>query len=159
MTEENSTLTGRDRSLADIAHYVHLLARQLFTAPISDERVVQLTATEGLVMQHVDRSPGIRVSDIATRLGLRSPNASTAVRELERKGMIRREPDAADRRATGIWPTDLARENLALIRAHWAEILDDTPATDKALETAAAVLASAEATLATLPVVTVSDAP
>lgn len=142
---------GRAEQLADLVHFVQTIARQVHTAPLVDPEIVELSQLEGLTMQFIDRHPGVRAAELATHLGLKHSNASAALRELDRKGMIRREPDPTDRRAATIWPTELAERNLVRMRAHWARLLSPVPVSDADLSATVATLKSVEAELAHHP--------
>lgn len=142
---------GRAEHLADLVNFVQTITRQVHTAPIDDRQIIQLSQLEGLTMQHIDRYPGLHAAELAASLGLKHSNASAALRELERKGMIRREPDPADRRAATIWPTALAEQNLVRMRAHWARLLSATGITEQDLTTTVAALRLIESTLAEHP--------
>lgn len=137
-----ATLSEREDLLADLVHHVLTIARRVHVASSSDDaRLIPLTQLEGLVMQYIDRHPGVRVSEIGMDLGLQHSNASTALRALEEKGLVRRAPDSSDRRASTVWPTPAASENLERTRAHWAALL-------AGVETPVAVLRDAVRSLA-----------
>jgi DNA-binding MarR family transcriptional regulator len=53
------------------------------------------------------RATGVRVGEIATRVGSSVPTASRLVSRLERRGLVEVERDAADRRATLVRLTPL----------------------------------------------------
>jgi DNA-binding MarR family transcriptional regulator len=55
----------------------------------------------------------LRVGEIARALGLTVGGTSKIVDRLERAGLLRREPDAADRRASRVVLTDVGRSSLA----------------------------------------------
>lgn len=116
---------NRGEQLADLAHLVLSVARDIKMAGRVNSSIIEVTELESLVMGCVQGNPGIGPSKIRARIGLRSSNVSPVLRSLERKGMIERIPDPRDRRATGIYPTPLARQNLAKVRAQWAALLDD----------------------------------
>lgn len=63
----------------------------------------------------VGRSPdaSLRVGELATALGTTVGGTSKIVDRIERAGLFRREPDAADRRASRVALTDAGRRNLA----------------------------------------------
>lgn len=127
---------GRERAeqLADFAHAVLSVARDIRIAMRDEAGIVEMTQLESLVMNHVERNPGISPSRISTEVGLRSSNASALLRALERKGMIQRVPDPTDRRSVSVQATPLAARNLARVRAEWAALLAEhvAPAVDLA---------------------------
>lgn len=144
-----SSTTQRDAELlADLVQLSQSIARHVYTVPAENPDILYLTRLEGVTMQLIDRHPGMRATELADRLGLRHSNASTALRELERKGMVRREPDPTDRRASLIWPTALANANLARLRAHWARMLAPLGLAPEDLTGAVAVLQRVEAAVA-----------
>lgn len=138
---------SRESRLADIVHLLQTISRQVHTAAVDDPQIIELSQLEGLTMQFIDRHPGVRASLLAAELGLKHSNASAALRELERKGMVRRAVEPADRRAAAIWPTDLAERNLRLVRAHWARLLAPADIDDDDLATAVSALSAIETAL------------
>jgi len=78
----------------------------------------------------VERSPdgSLRVGEVATSLGLTVGGASKIVDRIERAGLLRREPDAADRRASRVALTDAGRRKLSTAsetyEAEMATVLD-----------------------------------
>lgn len=149
MQARTTPSTQRDELLADVVVLAQSISRQVHTAPVDDPDLISLTQVESLAMQHIDRHPGERVTELAATLGLKSSNASTALRDLERKGMIRRQADPSDRRASTVWPTTRARENLVRVRAQWARMLAAVGLTDGELETMVGLLHAVEARLST----------
>lgn len=55
----------------------------------------------------------LRVGELAAALGLTVGGTSKIVDRIERAGLLRREPDAADRRASRVALTDTGRSSLA----------------------------------------------
>lgn len=63
-------------------------------------------------------TPGdIRLKDLAERLRIAPRSATEVVDQLEAKGLVRREPDPSDRRATLIVPTDAGRQLFTEVQA------------------------------------------
>lgn len=135
---------SRDDALADLADVVLSVARKIHARTSEASDAIPLTPLEALAMQHIDRRPGITSSEFAADLSLKSSNASAALRELERKGLIRRDPDPADRRTVRVTATARASENLLRVRHTWASLLSDLPVDAARLETATELLRSAE---------------
>ncbi|MFJ6376163.1 MarR family winged helix-turn-helix transcriptional regulator [Pseudarthrobacter oxydans] len=133
-----------DNALADLADLVLNVAREIRLQVDESADVISLTPSEGNVMRFVDRSPGTSANGVATGTGLRRPNLSAALRGLEAKGLIRREPNQDDRREVRVFPTDRAALNLLRLREIWAERLQP------ALEQDAADVNSSIALLARL---------
>lgn len=67
----------------------------------------------------IGRSPDerLRVGELATALGFTVGGTSKVVDRIERAGLLRREPDAQDRRASRIALTDVGRRTLAAASA------------------------------------------
>ena len=86
---------------------------------------------ESAVMRFIDRNPGTSASAAAEATQLISSNFSRALRSLEKKGLVRRDVDQNDARRVHLYPTELAHENLRLLRDVWGRLLDgiiDDPA-------------------------------
>jgi DNA-binding MarR family transcriptional regulator len=56
----------------------------------------------------IHKTPGLGVRELAAREGVSAAAMSRAVDRLERAGLVRRKPDAADRRRHGLTVTDEA---------------------------------------------------
>lgn len=69
----------------------------------------QAQALALLAVRGAPDRPALRVSDIAAELAITRPTTSDAIAALERKGLIRREPDPRDARATGLVLTEAGR--------------------------------------------------
>ncbi|WP_084126921.1 MarR family winged helix-turn-helix transcriptional regulator [Demequina sp. NBRC 110054] len=127
MTETEATAksgrTAVQADLADLAAAVLVLARRLHAAEQRAEGLVPLGGVEVLVMQHVDRHPGVSPSALAVAIGLKPSNASAAIRALEEKGLVERRKAEDDARCVELWATARAAENLASLRAHWRDLL------------------------------------
>jgi DNA-binding MarR family transcriptional regulator len=68
--------------------------------------------------------PAPRLSDIAGQLGISRPSASDTVAALERKGLVRRQPDPRDARAAGLVLTG-SGEAVAREAGDWPAVLLD----------------------------------
>ncbi len=113
-----------DAMWGDFAELVLRVARELDPHGVSTgPDVVALTGTEILAMRWIDGHPGTSPSATAVATGLRRSNLSTALRELERKGMIERRGAPNDGRQVQLFPTDLAIENIGRLRAWWSQSL------------------------------------
>ena len=110
--------------LADLADLVLNVAKLIRSRSPSGPGVIELKETERLVMRLVDLHPGITPSELAQRARLQRTNVSTALRGLEAKGMVAR--TSAGGRAVTVNPTQLAVDNLAVLRAAWAAELAPT---------------------------------
>lgn len=114
---------GDTSGITDLADVLLSVARKITVRADEDPGFVTLTQLECLVMRHIDKHPGITPSRIAAAVGLKTSNASTALRSLEAKGFITREPDPRDRRTVHIYPTPLAADNLRRVRRVWHSLL------------------------------------
>ncbi len=113
----------RATQLADLAHFVLSVARDIRIYGHLDPEIIDVTSLESIVMNHIKRYPGTTPSRLCDEVGLRSSNASALLLSLEAKGMIRRIPDPKDHRAVSLQVTPLAARNLKKVRAAWARFL------------------------------------
>ena len=91
---------GHEQGLADLADAIVHTARLIRLWDQAAETVVPLSLIEAAVLEHVDRHPGCRPSDVARELRMRSSNFSAALRVLEKQGFVERRaarPTAAPR--------------------------------------------------------------
>ncbi|SDT99366.1 DNA-binding transcriptional regulator, MarR family [Amycolatopsis keratiniphila] len=72
----------------------------------------ELRFNDGVVFQHVLAGP-LSISALAERMGVTQQAASKAVAELERRGLLRREPDPADARSRLLHLTEKAGSAIA----------------------------------------------
>lgn len=108
-----------DDQLADIAETILGIARELRLRIDADPE--HLTPSESHVMRYINHRPGVTPSEVARFTGLQRSNLSTALRTLEKRGLIHRRADPADARAANLFPTRHANDNLARLRHQWAE--------------------------------------
>lgn len=111
-----------------------------------------IPTTEMVMLKQVLTTPGATVGELAQALGLRQPNASAAIRLLVSKGLVTKEPEAADKRVVRIQPTDLGRSEHGAIAEAWAGPVEDAiaaldPAHRDALDAAADALRALHAEL------------
>jgi len=126
--------------LADLAELVMSVSRRLNAVVRADAQAVQLSSLERLVMRHIGLHPGTTPTQISNLFGMKSSNTSTALRSLERRGFVRREVDPDDGRAAHLYPTQSATDNLARVRAHWAQLLGPYVSSDAKLDGVVALL-------------------
>lgn len=112
-----------------------------------------IPTTELALLKQIVATPGLTVGQLAAILGLRQPNASSAIRELVDRGFVAKEAAPQDRRAVCIVPTELGRSEHEEIAAAWARPLEAaigtlSPQQQQALEAAADALAALQAALA-----------
>ena len=84
------------------------------------------TPLESAVMRFIDRNPGTSAGAAAEATQLISSNFSRAVRDLEKKGLVRRDVDQHDGRRIRLYPTEQAHQNLQQLRDIWSRLLDGT---------------------------------
>jgi DNA-binding MarR family transcriptional regulator len=70
----------------------------------------ELTVPQSAVMQAVVTHDGISLKDLSREVSLAHSTVSGIVDRLEKRGMIDRRPDAADRRVTRIHPAAIVRK-------------------------------------------------
>ncbi|WP_062305357.1 MarR family winged helix-turn-helix transcriptional regulator [Demequina subtropica] len=120
-----------DRDLAELAECILRIARELDPhAAGAGVDVVPLTGTETAVLRWIHRNPGTSPSAAAEATGLKRPNLSVALRSLEGKGLVSREPDPDDHRHAVLHATPLADEGIARLRAFWASRIRDAMGID-----------------------------
>ncbi|MGW0036231.1 MarR family winged helix-turn-helix transcriptional regulator [Gordonia sp. NPDC003376] len=116
-------MTDDPDMLADLADAVMELSRKLDPRSPGIRDVIALTGTEVAVIRQVHRHPRITPSRLAGLTGLQRSNISTALRSLEARGMVVREHPDGNARSVELVATELARENLRRLRAHWVTLL------------------------------------
>lgn len=89
-------------SLNFIGRKLLLLSERAMVAP---EGMIQLPVAETLVLRAVVAEPGLTVTDLAAQLGIAQSRISQVAAALEQRGMLRRYPDASDRRRQRIEPS------------------------------------------------------
>jgi DNA-binding MarR family transcriptional regulator len=133
-----------DRRWAQLADLVLIIAREIQFRGYSDERAVQLSPSEGMVMRHLQGDPAAPPSRIAAATGLQRTNLSTVLRSLEAKGLVERHVSPDDRRGVTVHLTQRGRTNYAVVRQEWAAAVSaaaggDTGDLDTALKLLKAV--------------------
>lgn len=109
------------------------------------EAAGDLTATEVDMLMVAEKRGPARMSDLATFCGLNPTMVSRLVPQLEQTGLLARQGDPADKRASLVGATDKARSLLDQVRSERADILshllDELPAEDRqAVQAAVPVL-------------------
>lgn len=84
-------------------------------------RATGLPSSEIALLKQVVDQPGSTVGELAVALGLRQPNVSAAARELQLRGLVLKEPDAADRRIVRVFPTPRGIAEHREIAQSWTE--------------------------------------
>jgi DNA-binding MarR family transcriptional regulator len=125
-----------DETIATIETALYSLARRLRQAQLKDYIARQAgddidqAGMAVLYMLHGEQ-PGLRVTDLAGRLGIDPPAVTRKVQQLERLGLVSRARDACDARASLLQVTDQGRQVLKrflLARHQWlTALLADWP--------------------------------
>ena len=94
---------------------------------VYDRRVksVGLTRSQWWVLNHLFRTPGVSQSELAAILEIERPTLGRLLDRLERKGWVRREDDANDRRAWRVYLTPAAQPAMRKLRKHAAGLRRD----------------------------------
>lgn len=133
---------------ADLADLILIVAREIQFRGYSDERAVQLSQSEGMVMRHLVQHASATPSQIAAATGLQRTNVSPVLRDLEKKGLIERHVDPQDRRGVSVHRTRRGAENYALVRKEWGSAVSTAAEGDATgLNAAVALLKAIEAGL------------
>lgn len=141
---ERQELSPDEALLADLADRIVHVSRLLTARVTETPEIVPVSSLEALVLRHVDRHPGISSSQIAANLQLRTSNASTVLRSLGEKGMLRRENDPMDGRAAHFVLTDLARDSVRHVRSIWSSMLGSSLPEGADVEATLALLSALE---------------
>ncbi|KAA2253598.1 MarR family transcriptional regulator [Solihabitans fulvus] len=82
-----------------------------------------LQPTQLIVLSQLLEQGPLRIGTIANRVRCSQPTATTVVTGLEEGGLVRREPDPADGRATRVVLTELGKETIISMANVEAELL------------------------------------
>lgn len=106
--------------------------------PLMDEELrnqadMDLATYNALLHAHLEGPIGIRMKDMARNATLSTSGLTALVDRLERQGLVQRNPDPDDRRATRVTLTDAGQErarqaahvHIASIERHLASLLTD----------------------------------
>jgi len=75
-----------------------------------------ITGGQASLLVAIKRSPGIGVNELAGRERVSPPAITGAIRRLERGGLVRREPDAVDRRRHGLYVSEEGERVLRAVK-------------------------------------------
>jgi DNA-binding MarR family transcriptional regulator len=123
------------------------LAQEALQLLVSMHRIVRhlrrsrtttlLHPTQFLALMLIADEQPIRIGEIAARVPCSQPTATTTVAALEQAGLVRREPDPVDGRATAVVLTDAGAHTVEASGRQAAEelasLLHRLPAADQAL--------------------------
>lgn len=123
MNPDRRAQDGRDLPtvLRDLAWTVHRLVPEVAGVP-------PLPTTELAVIKQILGAPGITVTELSKRLGMRQSNVSAAVRSLVDRGLAVRSVDPADRRVARLTPTENAFGARQTIRTVWSGTVEQAMA-------------------------------
>lgn len=141
----------RALDLADLADSILGIARTISERGFRDRRIVPLSPLEVLTLRHIRRNPGITPTRIGIDLALKSSNTSVALRDLEKKNFIRREPDPNDRRSSRIYVTPEAMDSVHRVRAEMQTLFADLDLDDETLHRCTAALTAFEGSMSGRP--------
>ncbi|WP_280396827.1 MarR family winged helix-turn-helix transcriptional regulator [Nocardia carnea] len=115
MNSDRRTQGGRDLPtvLRDLAWTVHRLVPEVAGVP-------HLPTTELAVLKQILATPGITVTELSKRLGMRQSNVSAAVRGLVERGLVARSADPVDRRVIRLTPTEKSFGARQTIHTVWS---------------------------------------
>ncbi len=84
-----------------------------------------------MVLRHVQREPGVTVSELARRSGVVKSHASKMIEQLCRDGYLEKRPDDSDQRLLHVYLTasavDRVNEMEALAHRAWSRLMDAVP--------------------------------
>lgn len=125
---------ARERLVGDAAVAMMSVARKLNERGFHADSVKALLSPQDtLILRLLERAPGSTPSRIGESLGLRSSNTSAALRSLEQRGLIRREPDLADKRIVHVHHSDAATTALRELNRELVDIVGPIDLTDAEL--------------------------
>ena len=75
-----------------------------------------LTTAIGFVLLNIHSEQGTAATKIAPLMGMEARSLTRTLKTMEEKGLIRREPDAVDKRSVRIFLTDLGKEKKEVSR-------------------------------------------
>lgn len=111
-----------DRHVGFLSADISRLMRTEFDRQVS---VLGVTRAQWMVLARLARRPGCSQTELADMMEMERATAGRLVDRLEENGLVRREPDPADRRVRRVFPTDLATGQQAQMRAVADAIVDD----------------------------------
>ncbi len=103
-----------ERSVVDAALYEFLKSIYLFER--RESSLFGVSWDEVYLMQLLERSPGVRLTQLADALRVPKFTASRMLTRLESDGLLRREGNAGDRRAVHVYITEAGQEKVSRIQ-------------------------------------------
>jgi DNA-binding MarR family transcriptional regulator len=108
-----SGVVSDDALLDDLDAVVFRLARLMATHLEHRASAWTLSPPQYMVLKTLEREGTLRVSDVAEHMGVGAPAASMILHALTEEGLIDREQDSQDRRATLVSVSESGRSSLA----------------------------------------------
>jgi len=118
-----ATVVDHDPELRQIAVASHMLSRTLRRSAEIQVGLPPLPPSEFDVVEFVGAHPGASVSDVARGLRLQTSNVSNTVRQLVKRGLLRRTSDANDQRRVLLQLTPTSQRHRELFQSTWASLL------------------------------------
>ena len=94
------------REAEEILAHIDALWRDLFHSPFNEAREAGLTGPQVRLMASLVTRGAMTLTELSRTLGMSHSTASGIVDRLQARGLVRRSPDARDRRRTTIAVTD-----------------------------------------------------
>lgn len=126
MNDAPPAASPSESDIARFADAVMSIAHRLEPRGLDLPGERRLTPREILVIHEVAVTPGVTATQIARGLSLQRSNVSATLHALEREGLLARAA-ASPGRGVGFDLTERARDELALVRAHWVRQLLSAP--------------------------------
>ncbi len=105
----------------------------------------EMTLAQWRVLIIVAGGDGVRIGELASRLGVAVPSASRLVRRLEIRGLVAAERDERDRRATLVRETPIGHAVREAVMRRRAELIDEALDGSRAKQTDGTLAALAAA--------------
>jgi DNA-binding MarR family transcriptional regulator len=118
--------------MTDLVDEIGRLFAQLTRRTREEGEELALTSTQRLALAELALSAPLRLGDLAERMGISDATASRAIDALVTGGLVERAPDAQDRRAILVRPTNLGTRKIRERRAQIEHALRGLSAADRA---------------------------
>ncbi len=126
--KDKTSLDDLERTLGAVVRRITLPRLHEHIASMGGIRLER--AAYGVLVRLADNEP-IRVTDLACALGVDLSTTSRQIAQLEAAGLVAREPDPDDGRASRVSLTDQGKQTLSAVRKAWRsvirEIVSDWP--------------------------------
>ncbi|MEU8888642.1 MarR family winged helix-turn-helix transcriptional regulator [Streptomyces sp. NPDC048442] len=109
----------RDADVRDLVVSLHRLLRSLRRAAPAG----RLQPTQLIVLSLLYEKSPARIGELAAKVPCSQPTATAAITAMEARGLVRREPDPTDGRASSVLLTERGAEALTEVARDEAEVL------------------------------------